>query len=117
MITAALRGSDSYQPRYNAIVNATGCSDAVDSLQCLRSLPFNSLNAAINSSTASSWFPVVDGDFIRRYPSLQLAAGEFLKVPIIDGANSDEGISFGPRGYNTSAQFVAGLECKQTEIP
>jgi carboxylesterase type B len=110
---SGLQGSDHYQPIYNTIVNATGCYGAIDTLQCLRNAPFNTLNAAINTSRISSaWYPVVDGDFIQKYPSIQLANGEFLHVPIIDGANSDEGISFGPRGINTSAQFESAITGK-----
>jgi len=81
----ALRGSDYYQPKYNAIVNATNCTQAIDTLDCLRHVPFSIINAAINTTNATTWFATVDGDFIQRYPSIQLAAGDFLHVPIISG--------------------------------
>jgi len=40
---------------------------------------------------SGAWNPVVDGDFIQRFASIQLKEGAFVKVPIIDGANTDEG--------------------------
>jgi hypothetical protein len=53
--------------------------------------------------------PVIDGDFIQKFTSLQLASGNFIHAPIIDDANSDEGTAFGPVGINTTAQFHAYL--------
>jgi hypothetical protein len=50
---------------------------------------------------------VIDGDFIQKFTSIQLADGDFVKVPIIDGANTDEGTSFGPVGMENSTQFAA----------
>lgn len=96
-----------YQPAYNGIVNMTNCSSAIDTLDCLRHVPYEQLNAVINTTEYQSFFnPVVDGDFIARWASIQLAEGAFVHVPIIDGANSDEGYSFGPRGVNTTEQFI-----------
>jgi carboxylesterase type B len=48
----------------------------------------------------------VDGDFITRWSSIQLAEGDFVRVPIIDGANSDEGESFGPANITSDALFL-----------
>jgi len=52
---------------------------AVDTLDCLRTVPFASLNAALNTTAYSVWFPIVDGDIVRKFPSIQLAAGDFVK--------------------------------------
>jgi carboxylesterase type B len=60
-------------------------------------------------SSTGGFAPVTDGDFIQNYGSVQLSRGEFVKVPIIVGANSDEGASFAPTGVNTTAQFQAAL--------
>jgi len=91
----AIHGSAFYQPAYDAIARATNCIDTIDTLQCLRSVSFAQLNAALNTTFAAAWGFVVDGDFIQRYGSIQLARGEFVQVHIIDGANTDEG-SFWP---------------------
>jgi acetylcholinesterase len=101
-----------YQPSYSAIVNQTGCNTEIDTLDCLRHLPYAKLNAVLNQTafTAVTPFqPVIDGDFIQKFTSLQLADGDFVHVPIIDGANTDEGTAFGPRGINTTAEFRAYL--------
>ena len=38
------------QQYYDAIVKETGCSGAADTLDCLRTVPYGSLKAAINKS-------------------------------------------------------------------
>jgi carboxylesterase type B len=53
------------QAAFNNLTQATGCSGASDKLQCLRALPFNQLNDALNSTLGTVWAPVIDGDFIR----------------------------------------------------
>lgn len=109
---AAFNGTDYYQPIYNSIVRAVNCSDTSDTLMCLRSKPYAQLNAAINATNSSiptAFNPIIDGDFNKKYGSIQLSQGEFVKVPIIDGANSDEGTSFSPQGINTTADFLYQL--------
>lgn len=106
----SLRGTDFYQPRYDNITLGVGCNNSTDTLQCLRDTPFEQLNNVINTTTLSGgWNPVVDGDFIRRYTSLELADGDFVHVPIISGANSDEGSAFSPQGINTTEDFYNHL--------
>ena len=104
-------GTDFYQPLYDAIVNQTGCAGQFDTLQCLRTVPFEQLNNVFNATPFDAGFtPVVDGDFIQRYGSLQYSDGDFVRVPIISGANTDEGVSFGPVGINDDAGFLQYLE-------
>ncbi|KAI0477082.1 Alpha/Beta hydrolase protein [Xylariaceae sp. FL0804] len=90
----------------SAVVEDAGCSDAIDNLDCLRHVPFDTLNALVNTSTSAAWSPIVDGDFIARWGSIQLAEGAFVKVPIIDGANTDEGTAFGPTGIDSTEIFL-----------
>ena len=91
----ALNGSDWYQPLYNSIVLQAGCFNSTDTLACLRTVPFEILNEIINSTKTvngaklTSFFPTVDGDFIRKYVSYQIAAGDFVKVPVIAGGKDD----------------------------
>lgn len=56
-----------WQPYYDRITNATNCSAAVDSLDCLRKVPTDVLSDVLNSSvtTGASWGPQIDGDFLQ----------------------------------------------------
>lgn len=55
----------------------------------------------MNGTSASPWPPVLDGDFIADFPHNQLVNGKFPRIPILIGANSDEGSAFGSgRGPN-----------------
>ncbi|KAF2755374.1 alpha/beta-hydrolase [Pseudovirgaria hyperparasitica] len=104
----SISSTDFYQPQFDLVSAAAGCSDSLDQLECLRAVPFEQMNTVLNNS-ALDWDPAVDGDFIRRYGSIQLEQGEFVKVPIISGANSDEGASFAPQGINTTEDLRASL--------
>ena len=42
-----------YQPRYDALVNATGCGNTLDTLECLRYAPYEKVNAFFNSTGGS----------------------------------------------------------------
>ena len=94
-----------YQDEYADVVTSAGCGAETDTLECLRQVPFATLNAVLNN-TDYSWGPYLDGDLNQRYGSQQLKDGSFVKVPIIDGANSDEGTSFGPTGVNTTQDLI-----------
>ena len=107
----AFNGTNYYQPLYNAVIQNVSCNAQIDTLQCLRTVPYQQLNAVFNNTPYDRAFqPVIDGDFIQRYGSAQLATGDFVKVPIISGANTDEGSAFGPRGINDTQQFLSYLE-------
>ncbi|KAG9602417.1 alpha/beta-hydrolase, partial [Aureobasidium melanogenum] len=112
----ALNGSDTYQPIYSALTKAAGCGNTTNTLDCLRALPFTVLNNILNTTDFSSgWNPALDGDFIARYGSEQLADGSFVHVPIINGANSDEGVSFSPLGINSTADLEVYLNTTSSE--
>jgi carboxylesterase type B len=92
--------------KYDVLTQRTGCGNATSPLECLRYLPVEQLNTAINTTNTvlniTEFRPCLDGDFIPKRQSLQLEAGEFVHVPIISGANSDEGASFSPSPVNTT---------------
>ncbi|KAK6379059.1 hypothetical protein LTS17_006763 [Exophiala oligosperma] len=94
---------------YNNITKATNCSSASDTLACLRKVPIQKLSNVLNSSvtaTVPGWGGVIDGDFIKGSIAQQLLDGKFVKVPILQGTNFDEGTSFGGKGINTTQQFL-----------
>ncbi|KAH7401049.1 Alpha/Beta hydrolase protein [Phaeosphaeria sp. MPI-PUGE-AT-0046c] len=94
---------------YNELTRRTNCANQTSPLECLRLLPAEQLNAAINMTSTTlnvtNFMPILDGDFIAKRTSLQLEAGEFVHVPIIDGANSDEGSAFSPSPVNGTEAF------------
>ena len=96
------------QPGYDAVVNATGCSGSSDTLACLRTIPAAKLSAVFNSSVTEniSFTPAIDNDFLVSSGTTALRKGQFVKVPLLIGANHDEGTAFGERGVNTTQQFL-----------
>ena len=107
-----------YQTLCDRLVSSTSCASTLQiniqsSLSCLPQLPFNELNLALNGSSnnARAFLPFMDNDFISTYPSIQLSRGDFVKVPFLIGANTDEGTAFGAgkepngTGINTTAEF------------
>ncbi|TAQ86582.1 hypothetical protein B7494_g5091 [Chlorociboria aeruginascens] len=98
----------SAQPVYDAIVNATNCTQAEDTLACLRTVPSDRLSSIFNSSvtTGVNLSPAIDGDFIQSSGTTQLRKGQFVKVPVLIGTNFDEGTAFGVKGINTTEEFV-----------
>lgn len=96
---------------YANLTNSTGC-DGPQSLQCLRSLPFEDLNAALNITDTwiagtglGPWVSIVDGDFLLEDQSAAMKAGHFVKVPILYGTNTDEGTAIAPSGINTDEEL------------
>lgn len=67
------------------------------------------LSSALGCTDEKTVNPIIDGDFIARPASEQLVDGSFVHVPIIDGANSDEGTAFGPASVNSTEQFLSYL--------
>jgi acetylcholinesterase len=121
------RPASAYQPSYDAIVKNTTCAGTSDSLACLRSLPVDQFIAATNRSVYG-WGPVIDGVFLPEAPSHLLAAGKHVRVPLLLGRaylhpvciacmyayacaeNTDEGVSFGPKGINTNMDLQRALQ-------
>ncbi|KAJ9602718.1 hypothetical protein H2200_012912 [Cladophialophora chaetospira] len=98
---------------YNNITRATKCSTASNTLACLRKVPIKELNNVLNSSVTANvpgWGVAIDNDFITGSATEQLMDGKFVKVPILQGANFDEGTAFGAKGINTTQQFLAVVE-------
>lgn len=99
------------QPLYDTFVDLANCSNATSTLSCLREAPFENLDAIFASDASPpSYNPYIDGDFIQGPPSAALTAGQFVRVPIITGTNTDEGTSPGPAPVDTTADFVAYIE-------
>lgn len=105
-----------WQPVYDHVVRATHCTDSVDTLACLRTVPTAALSAVFNGTfngshigTESNIGPQIDGDFLQASGTTQVRAGQFVRVPYLLGANFDEGASLGTKGINTTAEFAAAV--------
>ncbi|KAF2476336.1 alpha/beta-hydrolase [Lindgomyces ingoldianus] len=56
------------------------------------------------AQTRQVWNPIVNGDLLQSYLSTTMDEGDFVKVPLLIGANPDEGVSFSVHGLdNTTA--------------
>ncbi|THH21400.1 hypothetical protein EW146_g169 [Bondarzewia mesenterica] len=90
------------QPFYDAVVNETGCTNATDTLECLRGVSFESLQSAANQSPGTmspmslnlAWLPRVDGVFLKDDPQILVQNGNVANVPFITGDCDDEGTLF-----------------------
>jgi acetylcholinesterase len=102
---APLNGTDWYQHMYNNLTSSVGCTDASNTLQCLRDVPFETI--APFGYQGLEWFHVLDGSFMKRYGQESLTQGRFAKIPIILGTNTDEG--FGVNGVNTDADAITQI--------
>lgn len=105
-----LTNATQWQPYFDAVVEAVQCNGTADVVDCLRGLPWETLNDIFNSTT----FPVstpgigahIDGDIILEQGYTSLREGRFIKVPVLMGINTDEGASFATKGINTTEQFI-----------
>ncbi|KAF8127254.1 Alpha/Beta hydrolase protein [Boletus edulis] len=103
------------QPYYDALVAETGCSDATDTLQCLREVTYETLLTAVNQSPGIftyqslvlAWLPRVDGVFLTADPQYLVQQGSVADVPFINGDCDDEGTLFSLSTINitTDAQL------------
>lgn len=102
------RNASAYEPDYQEIVQQVGCSGAVDTLACLRTVPTTQLSNVFNSTSITPAL-VIDNDFIIKSGTTLVKDGNFVRVPLLTGTNFDEGTSFAARGVNTDEEFKQSL--------
>jgi len=105
------------QPSYNNITAAANCTNATDTLDCLRKVPVEVLSNIFNSTAIKAGFRsavAIDGDFVRGQGYTALREGNFVKVPVLHGRNRDEGTDFAVKGINTTEQFKAAVSTNTT---
>ncbi|KAF2965742.1 hypothetical protein GQX73_g7824 [Xylaria multiplex] len=96
------------QYQYDNFAIAAGCAGS-DSLACLRNKTAAELQAANKgspypgapSSPIYPWNPVIDGDLIQNLTYDAFADGNFVKIPLIVGDDTNEGTIFTPQSAST----------------
>ncbi|KAH7193209.1 Alpha/Beta hydrolase protein [Fusarium flagelliforme] len=89
--------------RAQGVMFQLGCTEG-DAMACMRNKTSFELSAARKTFPApggtnaplSMWMPVVDGDLVRNALWDSFSKGNFVKVPTIIGATTNEGIGFAP---------------------
>lgn len=102
-------GSGAYQQNYDNLLGNSSCSSTKSSsasaqLDCIRQLPVDEFRRLSNGTTGLTY----DGNFFRDQNSIvSFEKGAYAKVPFFITSNTDEGVSFGPKGANTTEQARA----------
>ncbi|KIV80926.1 hypothetical protein PV11_08390 [Exophiala sideris] len=98
----AYNGTDFYEPIYNTILGGVNCSQADDSVECLRQADYETLlnvtGDAVDQFYRLDWMPIVDGDYLQEWPSSALTKNKTVKVPIIIGHTTDEATVWATEG-------------------
>ncbi|KAJ7205202.1 Alpha/Beta hydrolase protein [Mycena pura] len=105
---------------YDQIVQQVGCAGSVDTLECLRTVPFDVLKAAQDAtpfifsfeSLRLTWLPRADGTFISDNPQRLVQQGKVANIPFVTGDCDDEGtlFSFSTTNLTTDAEFLGYIQ-------
>lgn len=89
---------DNVTYQYDRVVNATGCTDDPDGeMACLRGKTVEevqecNVDGAFEGRVGHPnfyWGPVTDGDFLHDTPYNMFSRGDFVKVPLLFGSNTN----------------------------
>ncbi|CAA7261544.1 unnamed protein product [Cyclocybe aegerita] len=113
------------QESYDTLVSDTGCSDASDTLACLRTVPYGALKAAIDKSPRLfdyqplrlSWLPRTDGVFLTDNPQRLVQQGKVAKIPYVTGNCDDEGTLFSLSSLNVTTESQLKSYAKTIFLP
>ncbi|KAF8578463.1 carotenoid ester lipase precursor [Ramaria rubella] len=103
------------QPFFDQLVANTGCSGSNDVLACLRAVPAETFQIAVNESPSISgfmslqlaWQPRTDGEFIAENPQDSISRGKYARVPFVTGDCDDEGTIFSTSTLNLTTDQEA----------
>ncbi|OCH92464.1 alpha/beta-hydrolase [Obba rivulosa] len=83
------------QSTYDAYISAANCSDSLDTLDCIRQAPLQTLLTAMDlippEALTEGWEVIVDGEFIPEQPTTLLTQGTVARIPYIIADTDDEG--------------------------
>ncbi|KAI0699611.1 carotenoid ester lipase precursor [Cerioporus squamosus] len=100
------------QETYYFVVQQVGCSNATDTLACLRTVPADSLLAAANDTPSANGFqglatpymPHADGVFVTNHPQDLVERRVLANIPFIIGDTQDEGTLFSLGNLNITTE-------------
>ncbi|PNS20773.1 hypothetical protein CAC42_2704 [Sphaceloma murrayae] len=103
------------QASYDAIVRDAGCANTTHTLSCLRAVPYETYAAAVNPASGAArvfgpGFEPTD-DFMPVSSIDAIRAGDFSRVPLIQGTQEEEGTlnSFRLGGINSTEMVVDSI--------
>ncbi|KAL5121492.1 hypothetical protein ACEQ8H_000564 [Pleosporales sp. CAS-2024a] len=103
------------EDRFDAFAQHAGCSQATDTLSCLRSQNTTTLQLASHKVSEArpfgsfAFLPVTDGTFIQQRASTQLLSSAVNGKRLLSGNMANEGIPLAPPTATTPADFRAYL--------
>ncbi|KAF7546356.1 hypothetical protein G7046_g9325 [Stylonectria norvegica] len=88
--------------QFDRTLDEAGCREAPEKMGCLRAKSKEELQRINHSSRFPGqdgdplfyWTPCVDGDFLSDYPYRLFTKGDFVRVPVLFGACTNEGSGF-----------------------
>ncbi|KIJ65542.1 hypothetical protein HYDPIDRAFT_110642 [Hydnomerulius pinastri MD-312] len=108
------------QAYYDSIVSQTDCEGSDDTLACLRDVPLDTLQSAVNNqpsifayqSIISAWMPRADDTFLMAPPQQLIQQNSVATIPFVIGNTDDEGtiFSFGNSNITTDDQLHSYLK-------
>lgn len=102
------------QYQYDTLVERVNCNNNTDTLQCLRNIDIKILaenNQNIRNPNGGGGYPlfpysnVIDGNFTTDNVYSLFSQGNFVKVPVIFGDDTNEGTIFTPATINSLADM------------
>ncbi len=91
----------------DGVASALGC--AVGDTVCLRAAPISAILAQ-QATVALSVTPIIDGTTVPQSVNTAFKTGQFIRTPLLNGSNHDEGRLFVPQDAAlTAAQYPAAL--------
>jgi len=98
---------------YQTITEYFNCTEAKSSFECLQHVDAKKLNHLFNETNGilkgGFHATYVDGDIIPKSSYLSMKDGEYTKIPILLGTNTDEGYEFMNNTLNTTKEFKDAL--------
>ncbi|KAE8153343.1 carboxylesterase [Aspergillus avenaceus] len=104
-----------HQDQFREFIDAADCGEVDPSVvfTCLRQKPESTItNASVavfdryNPSVRWAFQPVIDGELIKQRPIDTWKSGNWNRIPIVTGFNTNEGTYYVPRSMSKSEEFT-----------